>query len=54
MNTAISTKLAALALALAINSVIMGGVALMFDARLHETSVQTVASIVDHVAGDVA
>jgi hypothetical protein len=54
MNTTISTKLAALVLALAINSVIMGGVALMFDARLHETSVQTVASIIERLAGEVA
>jgi len=54
MNTTISTKLAALALALVINSVIMGSVALMFDARLHETSVQTVASTVEHIAGEVA
>jgi hypothetical protein len=54
MNTTISTKLAALALALAINSVIMGGVALMFNARLHETSVQTVASVVDRSVVDVA
>jgi hypothetical protein len=54
MNTTISTKLAALALALVINSVIMGSVALMFNARLHETSMQTVVSVVNHAAGDVA
>jgi hypothetical protein len=47
MNTSISTKLAALSLALLINSVIMGSVALMFNGRLHETSVQTVARVVD-------
>jgi hypothetical protein len=47
MNTSISTKLAALSLALLINSVIMGSVALMFNGRLHETSVQTVALVVD-------
>jgi hypothetical protein len=46
MNTTLSTKLAALGLALVINSVIMGSVALMFNARLHDTPVQTVASIV--------
>lgn len=33
MNTTLSTKLAALALALAVNSVIMGSVALVFNAR---------------------
>jgi hypothetical protein len=46
MNTTLSTKLAALGLALVINSVIMGSVALMFNARLHDAPVQTVASIV--------
>jgi hypothetical protein len=50
MNTTLSTKLAALALALVINSVIMGSVALMFNARLHDTTVQTVASIVGTVS----
>ena len=34
MNTSISTKLAALALALMFNSVIMGGVAYLFNAQL--------------------
>jgi hypothetical protein len=48
MNTTISTKLTALALALVINSMIMGSVALMFNTRLHETSMQTASSIVDH------
>jgi hypothetical protein len=52
MNTTISTKLAALALALVINSVIMGSVALMFNARLHETAVQTVARVIG-AASDV-
>ncbi len=47
MNTTLSTKLAALGLALVINSVIMGSVALMFNARLQAAPVQTVASIVD-------
>jgi len=46
MNTSISTKLAALGLALVINSVIMGSVALMFNARLQENPVQTVARVV--------
>jgi hypothetical protein len=46
MNTSISTKLAAIALALMANSVIMGGVAIMFNARLGEpTSVASVASL---------
>jgi hypothetical protein len=34
MNTSISTKLAALALALMFNTVIMGGVAYLFNAQL--------------------
>jgi hypothetical protein len=47
MNTSITTKLASLALALMANSVIMGGVAYMFNARLGEpTSVASVASTV--------
>ena len=50
--TSISTKLAALSLALIVNSVIMGGVALMFNARLQETSMQ--AASVSHGAGDIA
>jgi hypothetical protein len=39
MNTSISTKLAALALALMVNSVIMGGVAYLFNAQLRAPSV---------------
>jgi hypothetical protein len=47
MNTSISTKLASIALALMANSVIMGGVAYMFNARLVEpTAVASVASTV--------
>ena len=47
MNTSISTKLASIALALMANSVIMGGVAYLFNARLGEpTSVASVASTV--------
>ena len=34
MNTSLSTKLAALALALMVNSVIMGGMAYLFNAQL--------------------
>jgi hypothetical protein len=34
MNTSTSTKLAALALALMVNTVIMGGVAFLFNAQL--------------------
>jgi hypothetical protein len=54
MNTSISTKLAALALALAINSVIMGGVALMFNARVQEVSTLNVAGIELHVDSKTA
>ena len=53
MNTTITNKLAALALALMVNSVIMGGVAYLFSDRLqtpvasvagaHNASVQTIA-----------
>ena len=34
MNTSISTKLAALGLALMVNSVIMGGMAILFNAQV--------------------
>jgi hypothetical protein len=50
MNTSISTKLAAIALALMANSLIMGGVAYLFNARLGDTaSVASVASTVSVV-----
>jgi hypothetical protein len=38
MNTSISTKLAALGLALMVNSVIMGGIAYLFNAELQQTT----------------
>ena len=45
MNTSISTKFAAIALALMANTLIMGGVAYLFNARLGEpTAVVSVAS----------
>lgn len=47
MNTSITTKLASIALALMANTLIMGGVAYMFNARLADpTSVASVASTV--------
>ncbi len=46
MNTSISTKLAALALALMVNSVIMGGMAYLFNAQLQQpTAVISLASM---------
>ena len=45
MNTTLSTKLAALTLALVINSVILGGVALMFNTRAPDFSTATVAAL---------
>jgi hypothetical protein len=45
MNTSISTKLAALALALMVNSVIMGGIAYLFNAQLQApTAVMSLVS----------
>jgi hypothetical protein len=45
MNTSISTKLAALALALMVNSVIMGSMAFLFNAQLQQpTAVTSLAS----------
>jgi hypothetical protein len=46
MSTSISTKLAALALALAVNSVIMGGMAYLFNAQLQQpTTVVSLAGV---------
>jgi hypothetical protein len=50
MNTPVSNKLAALGLALVINSVIMGSVALMFSARMPETAMPTMTDRVDKTA----
>jgi hypothetical protein len=36
MNTRISTKLAAIALALTMNGLIIGGVAYLFDVQVHQ------------------
>jgi hypothetical protein len=41
MNTQISTKLAALAVALMMNSLIIGGVAYMFNAQVHQHAAVT-------------
>jgi hypothetical protein len=54
MTTSISTKLAAIALALMANSLIMGGVAYLFNARLSEpTAVTSVASTYAGTIGTV-
>jgi hypothetical protein len=41
MNTQISTKLAALAVALMMNSLIIGGVAYLFNGQLHQHAAVT-------------
>jgi Mn2+/Fe2+ NRAMP family transporter len=51
MNTSISTKLAALALALMVNSAIMGGVAYLFSAQ--PAAVAALASATATSSGDV-
>ena len=43
MNTQISTKLAALAVALMMNSLIIGGVAYLFNSQLPHTTVMSLA-----------
>ena len=43
MNTQISTKLAALAVALMMNSLIIGGVAYLFNSQLQHTTVISLA-----------
>ena len=55
MNTSISTKLSALALALIFNSVIMGGMAYLFNAQLQApTAVMALASAAAPSSNDVA
>ena len=46
MNTQISTKLAALAVALMMNSVIIGGVAYLFNSQVQHTPVTSLAQAV--------
>jgi hypothetical protein len=41
MTTQLSTKLAALAVALMVNGVMMGGVAYLFSAQLHQPTAST-------------
>jgi hypothetical protein len=53
-TTNLSTKLAALGLAFAINSVIMGSVALMFNAGTHPISALPVAGVEVRVDTQVA
>jgi hypothetical protein len=52
MNTSISTKLAALALALMVNSVIMGGMAYLFNVQ--PTAVIALASTAATATNDAA
>jgi hypothetical protein len=40
MTTQLSTKLAALAVALAVNGMMIGGVAYLFSARLHQPTAE--------------
>ena len=55
MNTSLSTKLGALALALMFNSVIMGGMAFLFNAQLQQPSAVTaLANASATSANDVA
>jgi len=55
MNTSISTKLTALALALVFNTAIMAGMAYLFNAQLQQpTAVASLASTVSNTANDVA
>ena len=43
MNTQISTKLAALAVALMMNSLLIGGVAYLFNSQVHEAPAASLA-----------
>jgi hypothetical protein len=51
MNTQISTKLAALAVALMMNSLLIGGVAYLFNGQLHQHS--TIISLAHTTASTV-
>jgi hypothetical protein len=52
MNTQISSKLAALAVALMMNSVLIGGVAYLFNGQLHQHA--TTFSVARSAASSVA
>ena len=54
MNTSISTKFAALALALMVNSVIMGGVAYLFNVQLHTPTAAMSLASASTASSDVA
>jgi hypothetical protein len=54
MTTSLSTKFAALALALMFNSVIMGGMAYLFNSQLQPTAVTSLANTAATSANDVA
>jgi hypothetical protein len=43
MNTQISTKLAALAAALMLNTALIGGVAFLFNSKVHQASIVSLA-----------
>ena len=45
MTTQLSTKLAALAVALTVNGMMIGGVAYLFSAQLHQPSASNVAAM---------
>ena len=55
MNTQITSKLAAVVVALMMNALILGGVAVLFDgSRAHETSASSLAGQqTAHIAHDV-
>ena len=53
MHTKLSTKITALMLALLINGVIMGSVAVVFDAQAHDRSSFPVVAITLHETDDV-
>jgi hypothetical protein len=48
MTTQISTKLAALGIALMVNSTLIGGIAFLFDGQLHQVAPSTLVQ--GHVA----
>jgi hypothetical protein len=54
MTTQISTKLAALAIALMVNTMMIGGVAYLFSGQIHDSAVVTATAQTAAQTSDVA
>jgi hypothetical protein len=54
MNSTLSTKIVALVLALAMNSVIMGSVAFLFNASAHAATLNVVSNVAHQIERSAA